>query len=82
MNIVLIVVVLIVSWIIGVIGFSQIIGSLQTRQPNFFIPIIVWAVILLIEFLIVKTFLPAQLTAYGIGTAVALVTVLSAGKIQ
>lgn len=41
-------VVLLVSWVIGVVGWAQIIGSIQNIRvrPNLIIAIIIWGIII------------------------------------
>lgn len=42
----LIFVAFVISWIFGVFGFSQIIGSLQTKQKGFLFTILIWIILL------------------------------------
>ena len=80
MSIVLWLVLLVVSY--GVLGFTQIVGSLQTKQKNFLIPILVWGVILVAVFFAARKLLPEKMLALYIGYGISLIQTLCAGKIQ
>lgn len=41
MQVLLFIVVAVVSFVVGIFGFAQIIGSLRSRQKNFLLPIII-----------------------------------------
>lgn len=77
-----IIIVLAVSFFFGAIGLPQIIGSLQSHQRNWYITILLWVIILIGMFLATVSVLPWCKIAYLIGTCAALLTTLSAGKIQ
>ena len=42
-------VVLFLSFVVGVFGFCQIIGSIQTRQRAFLLTIVIWGAILVLS---------------------------------
>lgn len=82
MSIVLWLVLLVVSYVVGVLSFTQIVGSLQTKQKNFLIPILVWGVILVAVFFAARKLLPEKMLALYIGYGISLIQTLCAGKIQ
>lgn len=82
MSIVLWIVLLVVSYAIGVLGFTQIIGSLQTRQKNFLVPLLVWLVILVGIYFAARKLLPDKMLALYAGYGISLLQTLFAGKIQ
>lgn len=82
MKIAALIIMLVVAYVVGVLGFTQIIGSIQTRQRNFLVPIVIWVVILAAEVLVVWRFFPGLIYACGIGSAVALLSSLRAGRIE
>lgn len=82
MSIVLWIVLLVVSYVIGVLGFTQIIGSLQTRQKNFLVPLLIWLVILVGIYFAARKLLPDKMLALYVGYGVSLLQTLFAGKIQ
>lgn len=75
-------VVLFLSFVVGVFGFCQIIGSIQTRQRAFLLTIVIWGAILVGGYFIVLRFLPDQMIALYVGYGISLVKSLTAGKIQ
>lgn len=77
-----IIVVMVVSYFFGAIGFPQIIGSLQTHQRNWYITILLWVIILTGIYLLILSMLPQYKIACFIGAGAALLATLSAGKIQ
>lgn len=86
MNIVLFAVVGAAAYVLGVFGFSQIIGSLQNAKvrgagPTLFTTLF-WAAILVGSFVLVRRLVPGELTAYYVGLAFSLLMVLRAGKIR
>lgn len=74
--------VLAASFFLGVFGFCQIIGSLQTKQRGFLITIMIWVVILGGLYLLARKLIPEKITALYVGYAISLVMSLSAGKIE
>ena len=80
------IVIFVASWLVGVFGFSQIIGSLQNlkeRPPSMSaFTIIIWIVILGAVWFVVHHFFASFKIVYYIGTAVSLLLVLGAGKIH
>ena len=86
MTYILFIVVLAVSFFVGVFGFSQIIGSLQNIRVRgiglSLFTIILWGGILASTFLLMKRFFPDNALAYYIGMGVSFVSVLTQGKIQ
>ena len=75
-------VVLFLSFVVGVFGFCQIIGSIQTRQRAFLLTIVIWGAILVGGYFIVRRFLPNQMIALYVGYGISLLKSLTAGKIQ
>ncbi len=86
MSIILFIVVLIVTYVVGVFGFSQIVGSLQNFSSRgaglSLLTIVLWGAILVGSFFLMKNLVPDQSVAYYIGMVASLVSVLSSGKIQ
>ncbi len=86
MSIILFIVVLAVSFFVGVFGFAQIIGSLQNLGVRgigiSLFTIILWAAILAGSFYLMKRIVPDEALAYYIGMGASLVSVLMQGKIQ
>lgn len=82
MNIILFVVALAISYFAGVLGFAQIVGSLQTRQKAFIFTIVLWAAILIGVYFGIRHFLPAQIWGCYIGYAISLIMILKSGKIE
>ena len=74
--------VLFLSFVVGVFGFCQIIGSIQTRQRAFLLTIVIWVAILVVCYFIVRRFLPDQMIALYVGYGISLVQSLTVGKIQ
>ena len=68
-----------VAYIIGVFGFSQLIGSIKFWYvtPHLFLTIGVWTVILGLVAAIAYWLLPAHMTGFYIGYAVAFVASFS-----
>ena len=73
---------LIISFFVGVFGFAQIVGSLQTKQKGFLFTLLLWAVILIGVYFCLRHFLPEQIWGCYIGYGISLITILSNGKIQ
>ena len=67
MEIFFFILVLIVSFIIGIFGFCQIVGSLKYFKPNSLITIIFWLLILSVVLIVVANFLNDYLAALIIG---------------
>ncbi len=82
MSVILWFILLIVSYVVGVLGFTQIIGSLQAKQKNFLVPILIWAVILVAVFFAARKLLPSKILALYIGYGISLIQALCAGKIR
>lgn len=78
--------VLVVSWVIGVLGISQIIGTLQNLKSRAPVAsaftLILWLVIMGAACFAVHRFIPDFRIVYYIGTGISLVQVLAAGRIQ
>ncbi|SFU96344.1 hypothetical protein [Butyrivibrio sp. M55] len=77
-------VVLLVSWGIGVVGWAQIIGSIQNIRvrPNLIITIIIWGIIIAGSFFIVRFFFESKMLAWAIAMVVSFVQVFKQGKIE
>ncbi len=76
-------VVLAVSWFVGLLGWSQIIGSLQNikSKQSLFLPIVLWSVIMiLVAYLGIKVFNNPY--ALLVGYILSLLPVLKSGKIE
>lgn len=72
----------VIAFVVGTFGFSQIIGSIQTRQRNYIFTILFWIVILAAEFFLMRTFWGSYMMGYYAGTIVSLIATLGAGKIR
>lgn len=77
-------VVLLVSWVIGVVGWAQIIGSIQNIRvrPNLIIAIIIWGIIIAGSFFIVKSFFSSKMLAWAIAMVLSFIQVFKQGKIE
>lgn len=86
MRIFLFVIVLAVSYCVGVFGFCQIIGSLQNIRNRggglTALTIAIWAAVLVGEFFLAKRFFANQIIAFYVGTGFSFISSLGAGKIQ
>ena len=85
MTVVIFILVLIGSWLIGVFGWAQIIGSIQnlsTRGGKMLFTLFLWVGIIGVTLFLVLKFLPAKIWAWIIGMAISLIQVLLQGKIQ
>lgn len=86
MKIILFIVVLVLSYLFGVWGFCQIIGSIQHRFERSVratvLTILIWIAILTGVFFLARAFFHNQMTAYYIGTGVSLLMTLLSGRIQ
>lgn len=70
------------TFIIGVFGFSQIIGSLRARQKNFLIPIIIWIFLLSIIYFAIANLIPNFINALYIGYILSFIIIVSQSKIE
>jgi hypothetical protein len=70
------------SFIVGVFGFAQIIGSIRSRQTNFLLPIVIWCVILIIVYYLVKLILPIFIIALYLGYFISFLIIISQTKIE
>ena len=82
MNYLIFIVIGFTSFIVGVFGFAQIIGSIRTRQTNFLLPIVIWCVILLIVFYLVNLLLPTFIIALYLGYIISFLNIISQSKIE
>ena len=84
MGFILSIIVLGISWFIGVIGWAQIVGGFQNlrSRSNLLITIIIWAAIIIGSYFVVKHFFSSRIIYWVIGMAVALVQVLLQGRIE
>ncbi len=73
---------LVISYVVGVFGFCQIIGSIQTRQRAFLLTILFNAAVLVLVYFGIRRFLSEQITALYIGYIISLIQSLSAGRIR
>lgn len=78
--------VLVVAWLVGVFGFSQIVGSLQNIRSRSTgataFTILFWGAILAVVCFVAHRFFLDYRIVYYIGTGLSLLQVLSVGKIQ
>lgn len=74
----------IVSWIVAVIGFAQIIGSLQNLRSNskLWFTLIIWIALIAGSYFLMKAIVPEYKIAYFIGMGIGLLQILFSGKIQ
>ena len=85
MRYVIFITILIVSWLIGVFGWAQIVGgfqSLKSRGVKMLITVLIWSVIVIGTFIVVLKFYPTSIIAWIIGMVVSLVQVLRQEKIE
>lgn len=86
MEFVILILVGIVAYVIGVFGWSQIIGSLQNIKQRglgmSFLTILIWTSIILGSFLITKKFFNSQLLGFYSGIVISFVQIIFAGKIE
>lgn len=78
----IIIVVGFVSWFIGLFAFAQIVGSLRTRQKKFIITIMLWLVVLAVEFLLVKIIVPDYIKVFYIGSGISFLVIVFQKKIE
>ena len=74
----------ILALVVGVFGFSQIIGSLQNlmARPGLVVPLLVWSAILIAGYVLVSRNLAGASKAVLIGYGISFVLVLGQGRIQ
>ena len=84
MSVFMFVVVAVLSFVVGVIGFSQIIGAVQNLsvRPNLLLPMILWAAILAGGFFLERHLFPDDLLPLLIGYGASFVIVLFQGRIE
>ena len=82
MRIVYFIVVAIVSYIVGIFSFAQIIGSLRARQKNYLFTQILWLAILVGEFFLARLVVLDYMNAFYIGTGISFVMILMQKKIE
>ena len=85
MNIIIFIVVFALSWIVGVIGWAQVVGgfqNLKTKGTTMIITIILWLAIISGTLFVVLKFFRMNLWAWIIGMAVAFFQVIRSGKIE
>lgn len=86
MNFILFLVVVFFSFVIGTLGFAQIIGSLQNIKLRgigmTLFTIILWGIILVGEWMLLMNFLPDYRIPYYVTTVISLLLVLGSGKIK
>ncbi len=68
------------SWILGIFGFCQIVGSIRQRSNLF--TILFWTAIIVIISFFVFTYLHKYIWGYVIGISISLIRVLSLDKIE
>ncbi len=78
------VLVILIAWVVGVIGFSQIIGSLQNMKdrPGLLMPMLLWILILAGGFFLEHYLFPENPLPVILGYAASFITVLAQGKIM
>lgn len=75
-------VVLGISYFAGVLGFAQIIGSMQTKQKGFIFTIILWGAILVGVLFGIRYFFPVQIWGCYMGYTISFIIILKSGKIE
>ena len=84
MGIFMFLVIAVIAFIVGVFGFSQIIGALQniSWRPGLIVPMLLWMAILVGGVWLELHLFPGHPIPLIIGYVVSLIVVLSSGKIQ
>jgi len=86
MQLLILILVAIISYVLGVFGFSQIVGSLQNIRSRgvglTIFTVCLWCAILVIAAILVHRFFYPQRIGYYIVTVISLVQVLAYGKIS
>ena len=85
MKYVIFIVIFIVSWLVGVFGWAQIIGSFQnlkSRGPHMLITVLIWSIIIVATYIAVWKFFASSILAWIIGMVVSFMQVLRQGKIE
>lgn len=86
MNFILFLLVAFFSFVIGTLGFAQIIGSLQNIKLRgigmTLFTIILWGIILVGEWMLLMNFLPDYKIPYYAATVISLLLVLGSGKVK
>lgn len=70
------------TFAVGVFGFSQIIGSLRTKQKSFLLPIIIWVSLLIIIYFAFTNLIPNFINALYIGYILSFLIVIAQSKIE
>ena len=84
MGIFMFLVIAVIAFIVGVFGFSQIIGALQniSWRPGLIVPMLLWIAILVGGVWLELRLFPSHPIPLIIGYVVSLLAVLSSGKIH
>lgn len=85
MSIVIFVVILLISYFIGVFGWTQIVGgfqNLKTRGSKMIITIVLWAAIIGGSFYLVFRFFRNDIWAWAIPMVISFIQVIKSGRIE
>lgn len=72
----------VLAYILGVFGFAQVIGSIQTRQKIWGVTVIVWLILLAAGWFVVYKFFGQHIIGLYVGYGLSFVSVLLSGRIQ
>ena len=70
------------SFMVGTIGFAQIIGSLRLKQPYFLIPTVLWIALLFVFYSLISFLAPTRINALYIGYVISFIIITSQNKIE
>lgn len=70
------------SFVVGTIGFAQIIGSLRTKQRYFVIPIVIWSILLYLFYCLISIFSPSKINALYGGYLISFFILISQNRIE
>ena len=84
MSFILSILVLGISWLIGVVGWAQVVGGFQNLgiRSNMILTIIIWLAIIFACVFLVRQFFADKMLFCFIGLAISFVQVLMQGKIE
>ena len=71
-----------ISYMIGGFGFVQIIGSIKTKQKHYMLTAILWVLILLAEFVLMKLIAGDYIKIFYIGTIISFLVALGQKKFE
>lgn len=79
------IIVLVISWFVGLFGWAQIIGSIQHRKERgimTIVTILLWVAILFGIYALCSRFVPGHMKAFYIGQVISLIQILLQGRIN